>query len=82
MVTVMDSVMSFIDKKGRTARDKRTVRNLLADQAKERFIYHKSLKKLHDHPITSKKVIDNIPVAIKDTVTSYTKDKMLMSIKN
>jgi len=71
----MDSVMSFIDKKGRTARDKRTVRNLLADQAKERFIYHKSLKKLHDHPITSKKVIDNIPVAIKDTVTSYTKDK-------
>ncbi|HHV15627.1 MAG TPA: hypothetical protein GXX58_03520 [Gelria sp.] len=75
MDTLEKSVELFLEKKyRRNNRDRRTARNLLLDKSTS-FLKQPSLITYLDRPITDREVIENIPIAIKDVVTSYTKDK-------
>ena len=75
MDTLEQSVELFLEKKySRNNRDRRPARNLLLDKSIS-FLKQPSLITYLDWPITDKEVIENIPIAIKDVVTSYTKDK-------
>lgn len=75
MDTLEKSVEAFIEKKYRSNRRARaTAKNLLMERANT-FLEQPSLTKMKNQPINDREVINLIPAAIKDTVTSYTKDK-------
>lgn len=78
--TLVRSVEKFIDRKYRQSRDRNTAANLLAGTTAKSnsyaFLQQNSIQHLAGKPITSRDVIDQVPVAIKDSIASYTRKKI------
>jgi hypothetical protein len=79
--TLAKSVEKFIEKKYRRKKDRETVAKLLIGSAvgpdnSYVFLQQPSVRHLASQPVASREVVELIPIAIKDSVSSYTRKKL------
>lgn len=72
--TLVQTVDRFVEIHGRRNGSGKVIRNLLKGRASFAFLKQSPILGVLDRPIGDQVVIESIPAAVKDSVTSYTRD--------